>query len=97
IGARDPQRARRALAGSLVVAQGVSITGLLLAIVAPRAILGALDASPDVIAVKATLSLLLVFGELGLPSLGLTGAGVATFSAHAVGLALYVLLSRRAV
>jgi putative MATE family efflux protein len=140
VGAHDPQRARRALAGSLVLAQGVSITGLLLAIFVPRAILGLLDATPDVIdiavpffrlsaaamvlygaafmfesdlrankntrgpmfvafavmGVKTTLSLLLVFGGLGLPGLGLTGAGVATLSAHAVGLGCYLFLARRA-
>ncbi len=46
--------------------------------------------------VKTTLSILLLFGLLGMPRLGLTGAGIATLTAHAVGLALFVFVSRRA-
>jgi putative MATE family efflux protein len=49
-----------------------------------------------VMTVKTTLSVLLLFGLLGMPRLGLTGAGIATLTAHAVGLALFVLVSRRA-
>jgi putative MATE family efflux protein len=48
-----------------------------------------------VMLVKTILSFILVFGALGLPRLGLTGAGFATLGAHAVGFVLYVLLSRR--
>jgi putative MATE family efflux protein len=48
-----------------------------------------------VMMVKTALSVVLVFGALGLPRLGLMGAGLATFGAHAVGLVLYVFLSRR--
>jgi putative MATE family efflux protein len=39
------------------------------------------------------MSLLLIFGALGLPRLELVGAGIATLSAHAVGLSLYVAMS----
>jgi putative MATE family efflux protein len=49
-----------------------------------------------VMTVKTVLSVVLVFGRLGLPRLGLVGAGFATLGAHAVGLVLYVLLSRLA-
>jgi putative MATE family efflux protein len=48
-----------------------------------------------VMTVKTVLSVVLVFGALGLPRLGLTGAGIATLSAHGVGLLLFVFLSRR--
>jgi putative MATE family efflux protein len=140
IGARDPGRARRALAASMFVAEGVAATGLLLALCVPEQILGSLDAAPEVVAiavpffrleacamvlygaaftfesglrankntrgpmlvaftvmtVKTVLSLLLIFGALGFPRLGLTGAGVATLAAHGVGLTLYVLLSGQA-
>ncbi len=47
-----------------------------------------------VMTVKTALSVVLIFGLLGLPRLGLLGAGIATLSAHAVALALYVALSR---
>ena len=50
-----------------------------------------------VMTVKTVLSLLLIFGAFGLPGLGLVGAGFATLGAHAVGLGLYVFLSRRSV
>jgi putative MATE family efflux protein len=140
VGARNPGRARRALAASMFVAETVAAIGLLLALLVPRKILGWLDASPDVIeialpyfrlfagamllyacafmfesglrahkltrgpmlvalavmTVKTVLSIVLVFGFLGFPRLGLTGAGIATLGAHAVGLILYVALSRRA-
>jgi len=49
-----------------------------------------------IMTVKTVLSVVLVFGALGLPRLGLMGAGIATLGAHAVGLVLFVLLSRRA-
>jgi putative MATE family efflux protein len=139
-GAGDPGRARRVLAGSVFVAQGVAVLGLLLALLIPRQLLGLLDARPDVIemavpyfrlfaasmvlygaafmfesglrahkntrgpmlvaivvmSVKAVLSLVLIFGAFGLPRLELVGAGVATLAAHAVGLALYAVISRSA-
>jgi putative MATE family efflux protein len=44
--------------------------------------------------VKTVLSVVLIFGYLGAPRLGLTGAGLATLGAHVVGLALYVVISR---
>lgn len=47
-----------------------------------------------VMTVKIILSLLLIFGAWGLPRLELVGAGIATLVAHAVGLGLYVWLSR---
>src|SRR5215471_19247239 len=47
-----------------------------------------------VMTVKTILSVGLVFGMFGLPRLELLGAGIATFAAHAVGLVLYVALSR---
>jgi len=140
IGAGDSLRARRALAASMLVSEGVALVGFLLSIFAPRAILRWLDASPDVIeiavpyfrlfagamllyaaafmfecrlrahkntrlpmavaftvmSVKGVLSLTLIFGALGFPRLGLVGAGVATLTAHAVGLLLYVVQTRRA-
>ncbi len=138
VGARDPGRARRILAGSVFVSQGVATLGLLLALLIPRQLLGLLDAKPDVIemavpyfrlfaasmvlyaagfmfesglrahrntrgpmlvaiavmTVKTFLSVVLIFGAFGLPRLELVGAGVATCSAHAVGLVLYIVLSR---
>ncbi|HTB73299.1 MAG TPA: MATE family efflux transporter [Polyangiaceae bacterium] len=141
IGARDPARARRALAASTLVSETVAVMSFLLALLVPRTILRWLDASPEVIdiavpyfrlfagamvlyaaafmfesnfrahkltrgpmvvavavmTVKTLLSVLLVFGALGFPRLGLVGAGIATCCAHGVGLLLYVLLSRRSV
>jgi putative MATE family efflux protein len=47
-----------------------------------------------VMLVKVLLSVLLIFGLLGAPRLGLVGAGIATLGAHAVGLALYLVISR---
>ncbi len=140
IGARDPVRARRALAASTLVSETVAVTSFLLALLVPRTILGWLDASPEVIeiavpyfrlfagamvlyaaafmfesnfrahkltrapmvvavavmTVKTVLSIVLVFGALGFPRLGLVGAGVATCSAHGVGLLLYLVLARPA-
>jgi putative MATE family efflux protein len=49
-----------------------------------------------VMTVKTVLSVGLVFGVFGLPRLELVGAGLATLAAHAVGLFLYVLVSRMA-
>jgi putative MATE family efflux protein len=49
IGGNDARRGRQALAASLIVSEGVAVAGLLLAIFAPRTILGWLDATPDVI------------------------------------------------
>lgn len=138
IGAGNPLRARRVLAASILVSQGVAGLGLLLALLVPRPILRLLDAGPDVIeiavpffrllaasmmaygaayafecalrankntripmgvaivvmVVKTVLSLVLVFGLLGAPRLGLVGAGLATLGAHVVGIALYATLSR---
>jgi putative MATE family efflux protein len=140
LGARDPGRARRVLAGSMLVSGTVALSGFLLALLVPRTILGWLDAPPAVVdiavpclrlfagamllfaaafmyesglrahkmtrgpmgvavvvmTVKTVLSLLLIFGALGLPRLRLVGAGVATLGAHAVGLVLYIALSRHA-
>ena len=48
-GARDTGLARRALAGSMLVAETVAALGFLLALFVPRWILGLLDASPQVI------------------------------------------------
>jgi putative MATE family efflux protein len=47
-----------------------------------------------VMLVKTVLSVVLIFGYLGAPRLGLTGAGLATLGAHVVGLTLYVAISR---
>ena len=49
-----------------------------------------------VMTVKTVLSVVLIFGALGFPRLGLTGAGIATLSAHGAGLLLYAVYSRRA-
>ncbi|HEX4445289.1 MAG TPA: MATE family efflux transporter [Polyangiaceae bacterium] len=57
---------------------------------------GPMGVAFSVMAIKTILSLLLIFGALGCPRLGLTGAGIATLAAHGVGLVLYVVLSRRA-
>jgi putative MATE family efflux protein len=139
IGGRDRRRTRQALAASILVSETVALTGLGLAVFAPRAILGWLDATPDVIdlavpyfgfsagsmvlyaaafmfesglrahkntrgpmaiafvvmTVKTIFSVLLIFGCLGFPRLGLAGAGLATLTAHGVGLTLYVIISRR--
>lgn len=136
VGARDPQRGRRALAGSLFLAQSLAVLGLTLALSVPRRLLGLLDAEPGVIelavpyfrliaaamipfgaafmfestlrahkntrgplfvavvvmTVKTAMSLTLIFGAFGLPRLGLVGAGIATLSAHGVGLVLYIAL-----
>ena len=140
LGARDPGRARRALAGSMLVSETVALAGFLLALLIPKTILGWLDATPQVaeiavpyfrlfagamllfsaafmfesgfrarkmtrapmvvavvvMAVKTALSVVLIFGFLGFPQLGLVGAGVATLAAHGVGLLLYIGFSRRA-
>jgi putative MATE family efflux protein len=48
LGARDPGRARRALAGSMLVSEAVAMAGFLLALLVPRSILGWLDATPEV-------------------------------------------------
>ncbi|MGO9836256.1 MAG: MATE family efflux transporter [Polyangiaceae bacterium] len=49
IGAGEPARARRALAGSMLVALSVSGLGLTLVTLVPRQLLGMLDARPEVI------------------------------------------------
>jgi Na+-driven multidrug efflux pump len=49
VGGNDARRARQALASSLIVSEGVAVTGLGLAIFVPRTILGWLDATPDVV------------------------------------------------
>jgi putative MATE family efflux protein len=139
-GAHQPQRARRMLAGSMLVAQSVTALGFLLTVLVPRPLLRLLDAAPDVIeiavpyfrlsagamllfgvaymfesglrahkntrgpmlvaiavmGVKTVLSIVLIFGLFGLPRLELVGAGIATMSAHAVGLALLAIVSRLA-
>jgi Na+-driven multidrug efflux pump len=138
IGARDPERARRVMAASVFLSQGVAVTGVLLTLLVPRQLLTLLDAAPDVIdaavpyfrliaaamvlygaafmfesglrankntrspmrvavvvmTVKVALSLLLIFGALGFPRLGLAGAGIATIGAHAVELLLYLVIAR---
>jgi putative MATE family efflux protein len=48
-GADDPGRARRAIAASIFVAQGVAALALLLVLAIPRPLLRLLDAQPDVI------------------------------------------------
>jgi putative MATE family efflux protein len=48
-GARDPDRARRVLAASVFVSQGVATIGLLLSLFIPRELLSLLDAKPEVI------------------------------------------------
>jgi Na+-driven multidrug efflux pump len=132
VGARNPSRARQAIAASIFVAQFVAALALLLVICIPRPLLRLLDAEPAVIeiavpflrlvasammlfaaafmfesglranrntrgpmfvaagvmTVKTVLSVVLIFGAFGLPRLELVGAGIATFSAHAVGLIL---------
>lgn len=55
---------------------------------------GPMFVAVGVMTVKILLSLLLIFGAWGLPRLELVGAGIATLGAHAVGLGLYVWLSR---
>lgn len=47
-----------------------------------------------IMTVKVVLSFGLIFGKWGLPRLELVGAGIATLAAHAVGLGLFVALSR---
>jgi putative MATE family efflux protein len=138
IGAGDAARARRALAGSMLVSLTVSGLGLALVMTVPRQLLGLLDAKPEVIAiavpyfqltagsmvlygaafmfecglrahkntrapmvvavavmtVKSVLSVVLIFGLLGLPRLELLGAGIATLAAHGVGLTLFAVVSR---
>jgi putative MATE family efflux protein len=49
-----------------------------------------------VMAVKTALSITLIFGLLGMPRLGLVGAGIATVVAHGVGLVLIVVAARMA-
>jgi putative MATE family efflux protein len=49
-----------------------------------------------VMTVKTSLSILLIFGLLGMPRLGLTGAGIGTLVAHGVGLGLFLFGSRSA-
>jgi putative MATE family efflux protein len=139
-GARDPERARRVLAASVFVSQGVVSIGLVLSLFFPRELLALLDAKPEVIeiavpffrlfagsmvlfgaafmfesglrafkntrgpmlvamcvmTVKTLLSFGLIFGMFGLPRLELVGAGIATVAAHAVGLGLFIALSRSA-
>ncbi|MBW2231827.1 MAG: MATE family efflux transporter [Deltaproteobacteria bacterium] len=46
-------------------------------------------------AVKLVGNYLLIFGELGLPRLGLVGAGIATAISHAIGVVIYVVLFAR--
>ncbi|MGH7272532.1 MAG: MATE family efflux transporter [Polyangiaceae bacterium] len=138
IGARDPDRARRALAASMLIAVVVAGVGFGLAMTVPRVLLGWLNASPDIVAiavpylrltsgsmilyavafmfecglrackntraplavgivvmfVKTALSVLLVFGLLGLPRLGLVGAGIATVGAYGAGFVLFAIASR---
>jgi len=55
---------------------------------------GPMFVAAGVMTVKTVLSIVLIFGLLGLPRLELVGAGLATLGAHAVGLALYVGVSR---
>jgi putative MATE family efflux protein len=139
-GARDHERARRVLAASVFVSQGVVSIGLVLSLFFPRELLALLDAKPEVIeiavpffrlfaasmvlfgaafmfesglrafkntrgpmvvaicvmTVKTLLSFGLIFGMFGLPRLELVGAGIATVAAHAVGLGLFIALSRTA-
>jgi putative MATE family efflux protein len=45
--------------------------------------------------VKIVLNSLLIFGALGLPRLGLVGAGVATLAAEATSVVLYLVAARR--
>jgi len=138
IGAGDPGRARRALAGSMLVTLAVSGLGFALVTIAPRELLALLDARPEVISiaipyfkltagsmvlyggafmfecalrahkntrapmviavavmtVKTVLSVVLIFGLLGMPRLELVGAGIATLAAHGVGLVLFAAVSR---
>jgi putative MATE family efflux protein len=49
-----------------------------------------------VMTVKTVLSVVLIFGLLGFPRLGLLGAGIATLAAHGTGLVLFVIVSRSA-
>ena len=55
---------------------------------------GPLFVAVVVMTVKTVLSVLLIFGGLGLPRLELVGAGIATLAAHVVGLVLYIALAR---
>ncbi len=47
-----------------------------------------------VMTVKTVLSIVLIFGLLGMPRLELVGAGIATLVAHGVGLALFIVAAR---
>lgn len=44
---------------------------------------------------KVGLNLLLIFGGMGIPAMGLVGAGYATVLAHTLGAALFLLAARR--
>jgi putative MATE family efflux protein len=63
---------------------------------ANRSTRGPMIIAACVMTVKTVMSVLLVFGLFGLPRLELLGAGIATLSAHAVGLVLYIYVSRLA-
>jgi putative MATE family efflux protein len=67
-GARDPERARRGLAASVFVAQGVAAIGLVLVSLAPRSLLRLLDAEPAVI-------------EIAVPYFRLSAAAMVLFAA----------------
>jgi MATE family, multidrug efflux pump len=54
-----------------------------------------LSIATGVTLVKLGLNGLLIFGVWGLPRLGLTGAGIATLASQAVGLALFLTMTRR--
>lgn len=138
VGARRPEGVREALAGSMLLALIVAGIPSLVFVVAPRAVLGALDAAPEVVelavpylrlvvaaafvsavplilesgrrahgdtrvplaiaavatSVKIAGTWLLVFGNLGLPRLGLVGAATASLAAQSVATALYLVTMR---
>ncbi len=139
IGARDPERARRALAASILLALLVASVILAVIELAPERILGWLSATPEVAAVcipylrlvmvstlllaisltlesaqranrntklamrialvttstKIALNFVFIFGALGIPALGVLGAGLATLCAQVVALALFVGVTLR--
>jgi putative MATE family efflux protein len=64
IGANDDARARRVLAASVLLTQGVAGLGLLLALLVPRPILRLLDASPEVIEIAVPFLRLLAASML---------------------------------
>lgn len=136
IGARAPERSREALVSALQVSVVVTVFFVGGMLAAPRSLLAALGAAPDVIeiglpylrlvvgsslilsisivldsalrakkdtrtpmfvsivvtAVKLVLNWVLIYGHLGFPVMGLTGAGWATAISQVVGVLLFIVV-----